>query len=109
MVLPQAMKASIPALSNTFISLVKDTSLASNITVTEMFMVTTRLVAVTYEPLLLYLEVGFIYLIFSTVLTWLQGELERRLAVGGRREAVSLEVGEGDLRQGDSGNRDGPA
>ena len=88
-VLPQAMKASIPALSNTFISLVKDTSLASNITVTEMFMVTTRLVAVTYEPLLLYLEVGFIYLIFSTVLTWLQGELERRLAVGGRREAVA--------------------
>ena len=86
-VLPQAMKASIPALSNTFISLVKDTSLASNITVTEMFMVTIRLVAVTYEPLLLYLEVAFIYLIFCTILTWLQGKLEKKLAVGTVKEA----------------------
>ena len=87
-VLPQAMKASIPALSNTFISLVKDTSLASNITVTEMFMVTIRLVAVTYEPLLLYLEVAFIYLIFCTILTWLQGKLEKKLAISGREAAA---------------------
>lgn len=86
-VLPQALKASVPALSNTFISLVKDTSLASNITVVEMFMATTRVVAVTYEPLLLYLEVAFVYLMFSTALTWLQQRLERRLAVGGRGEA----------------------
>ena len=88
-VLPQALKASIPALSNTFISLVKDTSLASNITVTEMFMVTIRLVAVTYEPLLLYLEVGFIYLIFCTILTYLQGKLEKRLALGTRKEGTA--------------------
>ena len=88
-VLPQALKASIPALSNTFISLVKDTSLASNITVTEMFMVTIRLVAVTYEPLLLYLEVGLIYLVFCTVLTWLQGKLEKRLALGSRKEGAA--------------------
>ena len=88
-VLPQALKASIPALSNTFISLVKDTSLASNITVTEMFMVTIRLVAVTYEPLLLYLEVGFIYLIFCTILTYLQGRLEKRLALGTRKEGAA--------------------
>ena len=40
--------------------MVKDTSLAANITVTEMFMVTQRIVARTYEPLLLYLEVGLI-------------------------------------------------
>jgi len=88
-ILPQALKASIPALSNTFISLVKDTSLASNITVTEMFMVTIRLVAVTYEPLLLYLEVGLIYLVFCTVLTWLQGRLEKRLSLGTRKEGAA--------------------
>lgn len=39
-VLPQAMRTAFPPLSNSLISMVKDTSLAANITVTEMFMVT---------------------------------------------------------------------
>ena len=85
-VLPQAMRTAFPPLSNSLISIVKDTSLAANITVTEMFMVTQRIVARTYEPLLLYLEVGLIYLIFSTVLTKLQGVGERKLASRGHKE-----------------------
>ena len=79
-VLPQAMRTAFPPLSNSLISMVKDTSLAANITVTEMFMVTQRIVARTYEPLLLYMEVGLIYLIFSTVLTFLQRGGEKRLS-----------------------------
>ena len=75
-----------PPLSNSLISMVKDTSLAANITVTEMFMVTQRIVARTYEPLLLYLEVGLIYLIFSTVLTWVQRFGEKKLASYGHKE-----------------------
>lgn len=78
-VLPQAMRTAFPPLSNSLIAMVKDTSLAANITVTEMFMVTQRIVARTYEPLLLYLEVGLIYLLFSTVLTKLQRIGEKRL------------------------------
>ena len=78
-VLPQAMKTAFPTLSNSIIAMVKDTSLAANITVTEMFMVTPRIVARTYEPLLLYCEVGLIYLIFSTVLTKLQSYGEKKL------------------------------
>ena len=85
-VLPQAMRTAFPPLSNSLISMVKDTSLAANITVTEMFMVTQRIVARTYEPLLLYLEVGLIYLIFSTVLTKLQGVGESKLASRGHKE-----------------------
>lgn len=77
-VLPQAIKMSIPALFNTFIGLVKDTSLAANITVAEMFMVTQRIVALTYEPLALYLEVAFIYLVFCTLLTYLQRFIEKK-------------------------------
>ena len=79
-VLPQAFRSAFPALFNTFISLVNDTSLAANITVAEMFMAAQRIVATTYEPLVLYCEVGLIYLAFCTVLTWLQGICERQLA-----------------------------
>ncbi len=78
-ILPQAMRTAFPPLSNSLIAMVKDTSLAANITVTEMFMVTQRIVARTYEPLLLYIEVGLIYLLFSTVLTGLQRAGEKRL------------------------------
>ena len=79
-VLPQAFRSAFPALFNTFISLVKDTSLAANITVAEMFMAAHRIVVTTYAPLVLYCEVGLIYLAFCTVLTWLQGICERQLA-----------------------------
>lgn len=78
-ILPQAFRSAFPALFNTFIGLVKDTSLAANITVVEMFMAAQRIVAIYYEPLVLYIEVGLIYLLFCTVLTWLQDWCEKRL------------------------------
>ena len=78
-VLPQALRTAFPPLSNSLISMVKDTSLAANITVTEMFMATQRIVARTYQPLALYCEVALIYLIFSTVFTKLQRMGEKRL------------------------------
>ena len=78
-IIPQAMRTAFPPLSNSLIAMVKDTSLAANITVTEMFMATQRIVARTYQPLLLYLEVGLIYLIFSTVMTFAQRAGEKRL------------------------------
>mgnify|MGYP002228207791 CR=1 FL=1 len=84
-ILPQAFRTAFPTLGNSLISMVKDTSLAANITVTEMFMTTQRIVARTYEPLLLYVEVGLIYLIFCTVLTKLQTAGEKRLNTYGRR------------------------
>lgn len=87
-VLPQAMRTAFPSLSNSLIALVKDTSLAANITVTEMFMTTQRIVARTYEPLALYIEVGLIYLMFSTFLTWLQGWGEKKLNAYQKREVV---------------------
>ena len=80
-VLPQAMRIAFPPLSNSLIAMVKDTSLAANITVTEMFMVTQRIVARTYEPLALYIEVGVVYLIFCTVLTKVQRLVEKHMRV----------------------------
>ena len=78
-VLPQALRTAFPSLSNSLISMLKDTSLASTITVAEMLMVTRRIVARTYEPLALYLEVGLVYLLFCTVITKLQKIGERKL------------------------------
>ncbi|MBD5170260.1 MAG: amino acid ABC transporter permease [Oscillibacter sp.] len=86
-ILPQAMRTAFPSLSNSLIAMVKDTSLAANITVTEMFMVTQRIVARTYEPLALYIEVGLIYLLFSTVLTKLQSMGEKKLNIYEEQEA----------------------
>lgn len=85
-VLPQALRTAFPPLSNSLIGMVKDTSLAANITVMEMFMATQRIVARTYEPLALYIEVGLIYLIFSTVLTKLQRAGEKKLGQYGSKE-----------------------
>lgn len=81
--LPQAMRTAVPPLSNEVIAMVKDTSLAANITVAEMFMATQRIIARTYEPLALYIEVAILYLLFSTLLTKLQKILENRLNARG--------------------------
>lgn len=78
-ILPQAMRMAFPTLASFLIAMVKDTSLAANITVTEMLMTTQRIVARTYEPLALYIEVGIIYLLFCTVLTRLQTVGEKYL------------------------------
>ncbi len=80
-ILPQAFRVAFPPLSNTLIGLVKDTSLAANITVLEMFMATQQIAARTYEPFALYCEVALVYLLFSTVLTKLQAYGEKKLAV----------------------------
>ncbi|MBQ8945597.1 MAG: amino acid ABC transporter permease [Lachnospiraceae bacterium] len=77
-VLPQAFKIAFPSLFNNLISLLKDTSLASSITVIELFTVSQQIAARTYEPFALYCEAALIYLIFSTALTWLQTRLEKR-------------------------------
>jgi cystine transport system permease protein len=87
-ILPQAARVAVPPLSNTFISLVKDTSLAAAITVPELFQAAQRIVATTYEPLIVYIEAALIYLVMSSVLSHLQVRLEQRLGrYGGFLEA----------------------
>lgn len=78
-ILPQAARVAVSPLSNTFISLVKDTSLASVITVPELFLAAQRIAAVTYQPLILYSEAALLYLLISSVLSYLQSRLELRL------------------------------
>lgn len=78
-VLPQALRTAFPPLSNSLIGLVKDTSLAANITVVEMFLAGQRIAANSLEVMAIYCEVAFVYLLFCTVLTKLQTYCEKRM------------------------------
>src|SRR5919112_2455281 len=78
-ILPQAARVSVPPLSNTFISLVKDTSLASLILVTELFRKAQEIAASTNEFLLLYVEAAAVYWVICLVLSAGQSRLEGRL------------------------------
>lgn len=79
-ILPQALRVALPPLANSFISLVKDTSLAASITIAEMFSVAQQITAENYEPLLMYIIVALIYALFTTVLSRLQAWMEKSLA-----------------------------
>lgn len=78
-ILPQATRVSIPPLSNTFISLVKDTSLASLILVTEMFRRAQEIASANYEFLLLYTEAAIVYWLICFILSLIQDRIEHRL------------------------------
>ena len=78
-VMPQAFRIAFPPLFNSLIGLTKDTSLASSITVVELFTVAQQIAARTYEPLALYCEAAVIYLIICTVLTAIQNFAEKKL------------------------------
>jgi cystine transport system permease protein len=78
-VLPQAARVSVPPLSNTFISLVKDTSLATVILVTEMFRNAQEIAAFSNEFMVVYTEAALIYWMFCTVLATGQNAIEKRL------------------------------
>jgi len=79
-ILPQALRVAVPPLSNTFISLVKDTSLASSIMVTELLRRAQEIAAPSYQFLALYCLAAVIYWLICTVLSFGQQRLERRLS-----------------------------
>ncbi len=91
-VLPQAFRTAFPPLSNSLISMLKDTSLAATITVADMFMVGQRVVGRTYEPLWVYSEVALVYLFMSTLLTILQHYGEKKLGSYTSRDNEIKEV-----------------
>ncbi|WP_233863539.1 amino acid ABC transporter permease [Paraburkholderia adhaesiva] len=81
---PQALRIAVPSLSNSLISLIKDTSLVSVITVTELLRSAQEIIASTYQPLPLYLAAAAVYWLLCQVLEWLQHWYEKRLALPAR-------------------------
>jgi L-cystine transport system permease protein len=78
-VLPQAARVAVPPLSNTLISLVKDTSLASGIQVLELFRKAQEIAAPTYEFFALYSLAAVYYWVVCLVLSFAQTRVETRL------------------------------
>ena len=78
-ILPQAARVSVPPLSNTFISLVKDTSLASVILVTELFREAQQIAAFSREFMVVYVEAAAVYWVICLFLSAGQSVLEKRL------------------------------
>ena len=76
-VLPQAFRVALTSVGNRAIGLVKDTSLVSVITVTELLRATQEAIASSFQPLPLYISAALVYWIISSLLGLLQGRLER--------------------------------
>ncbi len=82
---PQALRLAVPSLSNSLISLIKDTSLISVITVTELMLATKEVIAETFQPLPLYLAAAGIYWLLSALFERVQKALKNRLTAPLRR------------------------
>jgi cystine transport system permease protein len=78
-VLPQALRIAVPPLSNTLLSLVKDTSLVSVVLVTELFREAQIAAAVSTTYLSLYLLAALYFWVICFVISLGQDRLERRL------------------------------
>lgn len=80
-VLPQAIRRAIPPVGNTFIGMLKETSLVSVISVTELLRSAQLLIAQYYVYLPFYLGIALIYWVLSTLFAFLLNKLELRLSI----------------------------
>lgn len=79
-VLPQAARIALPPVGSRFIAIMKDTSLASVITVVELTRVANMVGSATFRYIEMFLIVAFVYWVINTILSAAQEVLERRLA-----------------------------
>ncbi|MDM5335473.1 amino acid ABC transporter permease [Ureibacillus composti] len=80
-VIPQAIRYAIPPLGNTFVGMLKETSLVSVIAVTELMRSAQLLVSQYYVYMPFYLAIAVMYWIMSTVFTMILHQIEKRLSV----------------------------
>jgi polar amino acid transport system permease protein len=85
-VLPQAMRVIIPPTGNETISMLKTSSLASVITLTELLLATENIYSVNFKPIQLLIVASIWYAAMTSVLYVGQYYLERHYARGSARE-----------------------
>ncbi|MCF8010241.1 MAG: amino acid ABC transporter permease [Clostridiales bacterium] len=80
-ILPQAYRRLLPPMGNEFITLMKDSSLVSVISMTDLMRTGQLLNSSHFKPMEIYLPVAIIYLILTTIFIYLLGNIEKRLAI----------------------------
>ncbi|HWO97137.1 MAG TPA: amino acid ABC transporter permease [Bacillus sp. (in: firmicutes)] len=80
-VLPQAFRVSVPALGNQAVMMLKDSSLASLVTVSELMMVSQRYASTNYAFIEFYIAAAVLYLVLTTIFTFILNKIELRLSV----------------------------
>ena len=78
-ILPQAMRVVLPALGNEFITLIKDSSLASIIGVAELTRQGQFIISRTFEVTTIFFAVAFLYLVLTSLVSFLIMKLEQRM------------------------------
>jgi len=79
-ILPQGLRIAIPPVGSRLIALMKDTSLASTVTVVELTRVADQMGATTFRYMDMFIIVGSIYWVINQILTILQTWLEEKLS-----------------------------
>ena len=77
--LPQALRLVLPALGNEFVTLIKDSSLASTIGVVELYKEGTTIISQTYDAITIYTGIALTYLLLTTTLSFGINYLEKVL------------------------------
>lgn len=80
-VLPQAFRVVLPALNNEFVTLIKDSSLASMIGVAELSRQGRLIISRTYDAISIFLAVAILYLIITTAISLIIAKLEQRTKI----------------------------
>lgn len=83
-IIPQAIKMILPALGNELITLLKETSIVTVIGLKDLTKQAMAVQSVTYQPFMPFIGIALVYLGLVMILTWLVGNLERRLRVSER-------------------------
>jgi polar amino acid transport system permease protein len=86
-IFPQAFKNAVPALGNQFLLAIKDSSLASTITISETLMKARQFAAATYSIFPIYFDAACYYMLMTYVLALLLSLLEKRLRINERKAA----------------------
>lgn len=79
-ILPQAVRVAIPPMGNTFIGMLKETSLVSIITVTELLRASQLLISKHLVVMPFYIAIAFMYWLMSTLFSTILGHIEAKLS-----------------------------
>ncbi len=79
-VLPQAFKRTLPPMAGQFINLIKDSSLVSVISITDLTKAGRAVVSGTFAPFEVWFTVALLYLVLTGSLSWMVKKLEKRLS-----------------------------